>query len=288
MSRIPIVHRSLRSQLCFSPAATALLSAAAAKRSLPCESDGSCHWITAEYAKSSKAALREGAEPCMVPWYSHSARRLISRALFHSSHLVDPLAVASEVKRARCGHSGLFFIDEELCDALLDFSKVWNIKGGFWINRAHPCLMDEYLQLRPNAPYIEVSATVWVVDAEHVKLLDPELVAAADKSRDAPPGVNALAPQLRVSDESSLKWHVVPHGSVDTVDVRNPPARWLALEQVSKLESQGRARVDPAAVSGVLELERRKLHNADQLVVPGRLALIREKETGPFTWPLFR
>nr|CCC93592.1 conserved hypothetical protein [Trypanosoma congolense IL3000] len=208
---------------------------------------------------------------------------LIPRTFYHSSMarvVADP-----DVDRymPRCGLTGLFFSAEEVVDNLQAAAAELNFRSPFWIRTDHPALGD-YLTLKEDSDAICISLTADIISIEDVEsfptdLLHPKLKQAQISgkrifSEDVPYGMNAFSGFVTRN----------PH-------IQSMPNRgvWLSYRQVLQYSLQVKKRADPCESPFVVaEVDQWELHNADQLTVPGRLALCHNvtgnaKRTSVFT-----
>ncbi|CBH15439.1 hypothetical protein, conserved [Trypanosoma brucei gambiense DAL972] len=233
-------------------------------------------------------SVTKGAPIFTLPLPKHfinptdSAEDIIPRTFYHSSVarvVADPDA---ECYLPRCGLTGLFFSREEVVDNLQAAAAELHFRSPFWIRTDHPALGD-FLTLKDDSEAICISLTAAVISIEDVEpfpvdLLHPKLKQALALGKHAfseqiPPGMNALSGFVTKNPFVQS----LPNGGV-----------WLSHKQVLQHSFQIKKKSSAGESPFVLaEIEQWELHNADQLSVPGRLALNHNannsKRTSVFT-----
>lgn len=201
----------------------------------------------------------------------------------------------------RCGLTGRFFRREELVDNLIQAAQYFKFVNPFWVRDTHPQL-NKYLELKTGSCPISISLSVAVVPVQCLERVPAHLIAPslalsgaggptttnplhrfgidADKvqsltNKGALGGVNGLTGQLLSSPlfrgPAGSPGHRVRQNSHFA---KSLPC-FLSMDQVERngLQLRSDVRVEEAYV--VVEEDVWIFYNAEQLMVPGRLALKR-------------
>ena len=171
----------------------------------------------------------------------------------------------------RCGVSGQYFSDEEVAEALLTHAIQNAFSSSFWIRPDHPDIQRGFLELKPGSVPVTVSTIAVVYPASRLA------VPPASRSATAAPNENALS-------------GFVSHNPIfeQQAELKSSSSGWVTLDQCVRhslmlkpaaagSSSDGKQDETKArwSLDGGLfiEIERFQLHNASELVTPGRLAL---------------
>ncbi|KEG10569.1 hypothetical protein DQ04_03551000 [Trypanosoma grayi] len=224
---------------------------------------------------SRDGALMTGAPAYALPLPKHfidpteAAESLVQRVFYHGSAVKSASELRGGSYFPRCGLTGSFFSREEVVDNLQAAAAELEFKSPFWIRSDHPALGD-FLHLKDGSEAICLSLTAAVVSLEDVGPFDEELLhpllrrACRPNGRifekDVPLGMNALS------------GFITKNPFVQQLPNRGV---WLSQDQVLlnglQLRKKKGASSDNPFV--FVEVEQWEMHNADQLTVPGRLAL---------------
>ncbi|RNF01452.1 hypothetical protein TraAM80_06993 [Trypanosoma rangeli] len=207
---------------------------------------------------------------------SETAEDFVPRVFYHSSMVKCAAKLRDGIYLPRCGLTGLFFSREEVVDNLQTAAAELGFKSPFWIRKDHPAL-GNFLELKDESDVICLSLTAAItsidnVECFHEDLWHPNLRQAAGSrgpafGSDVPLGMNAFS------------GFVTKNPFVQSLPNRGV---WISQEQV--LQNNLKLKKKASASSGnpflLIEVEQWEMHNADQLSVPGRLALHRSAAKG--------
>ncbi|CCD19251.1 hypothetical protein TRVL_07434 [Trypanosoma vivax] len=196
------------------------------------------------------------------------------RKFYHSSMVEKNIDHEMRSYTPRCGLTGLFYSREEVIDNLQAAAAELQFKSPFWIRADHPEL-GNFLALKDGSDVICVGLTAAVVSVDDVesvptKLLHPSLQRAVEShgfvfGEDVPLGMNALT---GIVTENPF--------------VQGLPNRgvWLSQSQVLQNNLVLRRDASRSAPYQLVEVEQWELYNADQLLIPGRVALDNRTSKG--------
>ncbi|EAN89562.1 hypothetical protein, conserved [Trypanosoma cruzi] len=209
---------------------------------------------------------------------SEKAEDFVPRVFYHASMVKRAAELREQSYMPRCGLTGLFFSREEVVDNLQAAAAELGFKSPFWIRNDHPAL-GNFLELKDGSEAICLSLTAAITGMDSVEsfcedLWHPDLRRAVGSKgrafgKDVPLGMNALS------------GFVTKNPFVQSLPNRGV---WISQEQV--LQNNLQLKKEKSASSNdpfvLVEVEQWEMHNADQLSVPGRLALHRSttKSTG--------
>ncbi|ORC84716.1 uncharacterized protein TM35_000421740 [Trypanosoma theileri] len=235
-----------------------------------------------------ESALIKGAPEFTLPLPKHfidpseNDENLVKRAFYHVSMIKKVGELQSDSYTPRCGLTGLFFSREEVVDNLQAAAKDMGFKSLFWIRSDHRAL-GNFLQLKEGSEAICLTLTAAVISVEDVEPFPEDL----------------LHHSLRQSTESNRRvfGKGVPRGMnafsgfvTKNPFVQNLPNRgvWISQEQFLQNNLQLKKKLTSCENPFVLvEIEQWEMHNADQLTVPGRLALHRPETEYPKSTSIF-
>lgn len=175
----------------------------------------------------------------------------------------------------RCGLTGLFFSREEVCDNLQAAAADMGFTSPFWIRSNHPGLVSEYLKVKSGSEVVLLSLTTSVISLNDVEpftasalhsslrhyACSGQTTAGLQADEAVPLGMNAMTGV--VSQNPFL--HRLPNRGL-----------WLSQDQLLYHNLKvGRHLKQVSEALTLIEVDQWELFNADQLQVPGRLALRR-------------
>ncbi|RNF04434.1 uncharacterized protein Tco025E_08088 [Trypanosoma conorhini] len=202
---------------------------------------------------------------------SDTAEDFVPRVFYHGSMVKRGAELRDESYLPRCGLTGLFFSREEVVDNLQAAAAELGFKSPFWIRNDHPAL-GNFLELKDGSEAICLSLTAAItsidnVESFHEDLWHPVLRQAVGSKGpafgdDVPLGMNAFS------------GFVTKNPFVQSLPNRGV---WISQEQFlqNNLQLKRKACASPGNPFVLVEAEQWEMHNADQLSVPGRLALQR-------------
>lgn len=229
-------------------------------------------------ARSVEGALMKDAVGISLPLPIHfinpedSAENFEPRVFFHAC-CVDAKERAISTYMPRCGQSGLFFAREEVIDNLQAAANDLGFQSPFWIRPSHPAFLSGYLSVKDDSEAICISLTSSVTSIDNVADFATELLHPSLHKGKSGSGCGRF---YALSDDIPVGMNAIT-GFVSA----NPffgrlPQRglWISQEQLLQCSlslKNGLSHLTDAFT--LIETEQWELYNADQLTVPGRLAL---------------
>ncbi|KAH9597362.1 hypothetical protein LSM04_000836 [Trypanosoma melophagium] len=235
-----------------------------------------------------ESVLVKGAPTFTLPLPKHfidpteNDENMVQRVFYHVSMVKNVSELQSDSYAPRCGLTGLFFSREEVVDNLQAAAKDMGFKSLFWIKSDHKAL-GNFLQLKEGSDAICLTLTTAVISVEDVEpfpedLLHHSLRQTTESNKrvfgkDVPRGINAFSGFV-----------------TKNTFVQNLPNRGVWISQEQFLQNNLQLKKKAASCENpfvVVEIEQWAMHNADQLTVPGRLALHRPEAEGPKSTSIF-